>query len=146
MDGAKINTTPLSTSTTLVLKDNSPPADATEYRRVIGSLQYLSLTSPDISYAVNKISQFMHSLSQIHWATTKKLLRYLKHTLHHGLFLHRQSPLILHGLFDSDWVGNRDDRTSTTTFVLYLGKNPISWCSKKQHTVARSSTEAEYRL
>ena len=69
----------------------------------------------------------------------------LKHTLHHGLFLHRQSPLILHGFSDFDWAGNRDDCTSTTAFVLYLGKNPMSWCSKKQLTVARSSTQAEYR-
>ena len=146
MDGAKINTTPLSTSTTLVFKDNSQPADAIEYCCVIRSLPYLSLTRLDIFYAVNKLSQFMHSPSQTHWAAIKILLRYLKHTLHHGLFLHRQCPLILHGFSNSDWGVNRDDRTSTIVFVLYLGKNPISWCSKKQRTVPHSFTEVEYRV
>ena len=66
MDEAKINTISLSTSTTLVLKDNYPPTDATEYCHVIGSLQYLSLTQPNISYDVNKLSQYMHSPSQTH--------------------------------------------------------------------------------
>ena len=75
MDGAKINTTPLSTSTTLVFKDNSPPADAIEYCCVIRSLPYLSLTRLDIFYAVNKLSQFMHSPSQTHWAAIKWLLQ-----------------------------------------------------------------------
>ena len=94
---------------------------------------------------MNKLSQFIHSPSQTHWAVIKRLFRYLKHTLHHGLLLHRQSPLIIHGFSDFDWAINLDDHTSTTTFVLYLGKNPISWCSKKQRTVPRSFTEAEYR-
>lgn len=87
---------------------------------VIGPLQYLSLTRPDISYAVNKLSQFMHSPLQTHWAAKKRLLRYLKHTIHHGLFLHRQSPLIIHGFSYSDWAGNRDDRTSTAQPLSYI--------------------------
>jgi hypothetical protein len=66
MDGAKDVTTPLSVSVPLKLANGSPLVDPTEYQRVIGALQYLSLTRPDISFAVNKLSQFMHRTTQIH--------------------------------------------------------------------------------
>jgi hypothetical protein len=77
MDGAKDVTIPLSTSVSLKLNDGSAVVNPTEYRKVIGALQYLSLTRPDISFAVNKLSQFMHCPSTIHWTATKRLLRYL---------------------------------------------------------------------
>lgn len=114
----------MSTSCSLVLHDNSSSTDATEYRRVLGALQYLSLTRSDISYAVNKLSQFIHCPSHLHWVTTKRLPRYLKHTIQHGLFLKCNSPICLHAFFDADWAGNRDDKTSTTAFVIYVGSNP----------------------
>ena len=78
MMGAKDVATPLSTSTCLTLVDGSAAFDSTEFHRVIGSLQYLSLTRPDISFAVNKLSQFMHKPTHLHWAAVKRLLRYLK--------------------------------------------------------------------
>jgi hypothetical protein len=143
--GIKEVHTHMATNTSLVLHDGSPPTDATTYRSVIGALQYLSITRPDISYTVNKLSQFMHCPSETHWAAAKRLLRYLKHTINHGLFLKRGQPLQLHAYSDADWAGNRDDRTSTTGYIVYLGGNAISWSSRKQKTVARSSTEAEYR-
>ena len=87
MDGAKEVQTPLATTGSLQLHDGSPPADATEYRRTIGALQYLAFTRPDITFAVNKLAQFMHKPSSTHWVATKRLLRYLKHTIHHGLLL-----------------------------------------------------------
>ncbi|RVX13659.1 Retrovirus-related Pol polyprotein from transposon RE1 [Vitis vinifera] len=75
----------------------------------------------------------------------KRLLRYLCGTLDHDITLRRTSPLALHAFSDSDWAGNKDDFTSTSAYIIYLGHNPISWSSKKQRNVARSSTEAEYR-
>ncbi|RVW24879.1 Retrovirus-related Pol polyprotein from transposon RE2 [Vitis vinifera] len=113
--------------------------------QLVGSLQYLSLTRPDIAYTVNKLSQFMHQPTSDHWNAVKRLLRYLCGTLDHGITLRRTSPLALHAFSDSDWAGNKDDFTSTSAYIIYLGHNPISWSSKKQRTVARSSTEAEYR-
>ena len=87
MNGAQEVLTPLSTSLPLKLYDGTASFDSTEYKRVLGSLPYLSLTRPDISFAVNKLSQFMHKPPQTHWTTTERLLRYLKLTIFHGLKL-----------------------------------------------------------
>ncbi|KAH9704206.1 retrovirus-related pol polyprotein from transposon RE2 [Citrus sinensis] len=145
MESIKETATPLSSTTHLILNDGSPPVDASRYRSLIGGMQYLSLTRPDVSYAINKLAQYMHSPRQTHWTAAKRLLRYLKHTVTYGLCLHRHRQLTLTAYYDSDWAGNRDDCTSISAYIIFLGGNPISWCSKKQRTVARSSTEAEYR-
>ncbi|KAK0573554.1 hypothetical protein LWI29_009785 [Acer saccharum] len=138
-------TTPLPTDRELKLLDGTSLTDVTEFRQVIGALQYLSFTRPDIAFAVNKLAQFMHHPTTGHWAIAKRLLRYLHGTISHGLVVRRDSPLLLHAFSDADWAGNQDDRTSTSAYVVFLGSNAISWCSRKQRSVARSSTEAEYR-
>ncbi|CAL1385136.1 unnamed protein product [Linum trigynum] len=145
MEDSQPSPTPLSSSASLCLNDGSPPVDATLYKQALGSLQYLLCTRPDIAFAVNKLSQFMHSPSQLHWQSVKRLLRYLKGTMHHGLRLAPVSTPSLVAFADSDWAGDPDDRTSTMGYLLYYGGNLISWKSKKQRSVARSSTEAEYR-
>ncbi|KAK9057120.1 hypothetical protein SSX86_024487 [Deinandra increscens subsp. villosa] len=145
MDGAKDVMTPLSISDPLVPMDSSPTVDATPYRRLVGSLQYLAFTRPDISFAINKLSQFMHASRQSHLQAIKRVLRYLKGSIHHGLFLRRHSPLKLSAFSDSDWGGVHDAGRSTTAYVLYLGTNVISWKSARQKSVSRSSTEAEYK-
>lgn len=79
-----------------------------------------------------------------HWQASKRVLRYLSGTLSHGFFLREQQQPVLHALSNEDWAGDSDDYVSTNAYVIYLGSQPISWTSKKQKGVARSSTEAEY--
>uniref|UniRef100_A0A2N9I1W1 Integrase catalytic domain-containing protein n=1 Tax=Fagus sylvatica TaxID=28930 RepID=A0A2N9I1W1_FAGSY len=111
---------------------------------VVRALQYCTLTRPDIAFSVNQLCQFMHSPTNTHWAAAKRVLRYLKGTIDHGLFFSKSS-LHLHAFCDSDWAGGPDDRRSTTGFGIFLGSCLVSWSAKKQSVVARSSTEAEYR-
>ncbi|GKV48448.1 hypothetical protein SLEP1_g55261 [Rubroshorea leprosula] len=132
-------TTPLQLHQGLKLSDPSP------YRRLVGSLQYLNLTRPDITFAVNRLSQFLHAPSDVHMQAAKRVLRYLKGSIFHGLLLRRQPLSPLHAFSDSDWAGDKDTLRSTTGYLVFLGRNPISWKACKQKTVARSSTEAEYR-
>ena len=143
MAGAKEVSAPLSFTETLLLTDGSPKVDSSTYGSIVGSLQYLAITRPDVSFAVNKLSQFMHAPTQLHLQALKRVLRYLKGTIHHGLFLNRQSPITLTAFSDSDWGGIKDNGRSTTAYILYLGSNIISWRSARQKSVSRSSTEAE---
>ena len=87
----------------------------------------------------------MHRPTIDHWAFVKRLLRYLCGTINDGLLIYHGSPLSLHAFSDADWAGNKDDFSSTSAYIVYLGRNPISWSSKKQCTITCSSTEAEYR-
>lgn len=93
---AKAIFTPTSVHSSLSLTDGSPLRSAKEYRQVVGSLQYLQITRPDIAYCVNKFSQFMHQPTDVDWSAVKRLLRYLQGTKSLGLSLCRHSPLALH--------------------------------------------------
>ncbi|GKV48270.1 hypothetical protein SLEP1_g55092 [Rubroshorea leprosula] len=145
MDNAKVVSTPLSSTTSLRQFLGHSLTDPTTYRQIVGSLQYLSLTRPDLCFAVNRQSQFMHNPSDLHWQAVKRVLRYLNGTKFHGLLLRPQTSLSLHGFFYADWASDKDTSISTTGYVMYLGSTPVSWKATKQRAVARSSTEAEYR-
>ena len=134
---------PAHTGQKLSLYDGDPLPDPTEYRSVVGALQYLTLTRPDIAFAVNQVCQFMHQPTTTHWIAVKRILRYLKSTPTHGLF-YQPGSLRLETYFDADYAGNPDDRRSTGDYCIYLGYNPISWSAKKHRTVSCSSIEAEY--
>lgn len=138
MTDAKIFSTPLPTHPKLSLRGGTPLADGSQYRSVVGSRHYLAFTRPDISYAVTRLSQFMHQPTEEHWQATKRVLRYLAGTATHGIFLSKNNPLSLHAFSDADWTGDTDDYVSTNAYIIYLGKNPVSWSSKKQKGIARS--------
>ncbi|PKU80502.1 Retrovirus-related Pol polyprotein from transposon TNT 1-94 [Dendrobium catenatum] len=124
--------------------EDAPCFDELLYRKIIGSLQYLTLTRPDIAYAVNALSQHMHKPEVVHTVMLKKLLRYIKGTLEFGLPISRSS-LQLRTYSDADWASDPVTRKSTTGFCTFLGDTLVSWTVKKQNTVSRSSTESEYR-
>ncbi|XP_019167565.1 PREDICTED: uncharacterized protein LOC109163266 [Ipomoea nil] len=117
----------------------------TLYRRLAGALQYLTITRPDLSYSVNRLCQFMHSPTVEHWGLLKRVLRYVRGTLDYRLLISASASADIHAYSDSDWAGCPVDRKSTSGYAVFLGSNLISWVSRKQRTVARSSTEAEYK-
>jgi histone deacetylase 1/2 len=139
--------TPMSTADVLTAADGVllSSEDATEYRSVVGGLQYLTITRPDISYAVNRVCQYLHSPRDPHWAAVKRILRYIRHTPSYGLRLRSAPSALLSAFSDADWAGSPDDRRSTGGYAVFFGPNLIAWSARKQATVSRSSTEAEYK-
>jgi histone deacetylase 1/2 len=119
--------------------------DSTRYRSTVGGLQYLALTRPDLAFAVNKVCQYLHAPTSEHWLAVKRILRYIKGTVDVGLHFKRSSSTLVSAFSDADWAGSLDDRRSTGGFVIYFGPNIVSWSARKQPTVSRSSTEAEYK-
>ena len=144
MTSCKPFDTPVSPSKFILLLDHSF-SDPTRFRQIVGALQYLTFTHPDIWFVVNRVCQFIHAPIYSHWVAVKCILRYLKGTTSYGFHITRGSSFALHGFTDADWAGSIDDRKSTSGYLVFFGQTSISWKSSKQRTVARSSTEAEYK-
>ena len=128
------------------LSTDDKPFDTQIYQQAIGCLTHASTTTrPDIAAAVGVLSQYMSNPSTDHWMGVKRVLRYLKGTLRYGLkfSISEQQPELV-GYSDADWAGDVDTRRSTSGYVFQYGNGTISWSTKKQTTVAKSSTEAEY--
>ncbi|XP_060670003.1 retrovirus-related Pol polyprotein from transposon RE1 isoform X5 [Ziziphus jujuba] len=143
------NSTPVDTPLEVNVKysqtDGDLLPDPTIYRRLVGSLIYLTITRPDISYAVNLMSQFMRQPRHLHLAAVKRIIRYLIGTPSRGIFYKAHSSLILQAYSDADWAGCPDTRRSTTGWCMYLGDALISWKCQKQRKLSKSSIESEYR-
>ncbi|XP_071678452.1 uncharacterized mitochondrial protein AtMg00810-like [Lolium perenne] len=147
MHGCKPAPTPLSSSEQLSLTDGTSVGseDSSQYRSIVGALQYLTLTRPDLAFSVNKICQFLHAPTTEHWTAAKRILRYVQDTLQLGITFRRSSSTFLSAFTDADWAGCLDDRRSTGDFAIFVGPNLFFWSARKQATVSRSSTEAEYK-
>ncbi|XP_021624636.2 uncharacterized mitochondrial protein AtMg00810-like [Manihot esculenta] len=126
--------------------DTREPFDTPDmYRRLLGRLLYINLTRPDICYAVQHLSQFMSMPRKPHWEAALHLLRYLKGSLQQGLYFPVSADMSLNAYCDSDWAACTHSRKSLSGYCIYLGPCLISWKTKKQPTVSKSSAEAEYR-
>jgi hypothetical protein len=125
--------------------DKLGEGDCTSYRSLVGALQYLTLTRPDNSFAVNKVCQFLHATTTTHFSVVKRILRYVHGTSTLGQRIRRSQCRIVSAFSDADWAGDVDGRRSTRGFDVFFGENLISWTARKQATVSRSSTEAEYK-
>jgi len=101
------------------------------YRRIVGSLIYMTITRPDLSYAVGVVSQFMQTPGKPHLDVVKRILRYIKHTLQCGIFYEVKNQLQVHGYTDVDWAGNVSDKRSTNGFMFSFGSGVVSWSNKK---------------
>jgi len=145
MTGCKPISIPLEQNVKLSANEGNLVEDTTMYRRIVGSLIYMTITNPDLSYVVRVVSQFMQTPRKPHLDVVRCILRYIKHTLQCEIFYEAKSQLQVHGYTDANWASNVFDRRSTSGFMFSFVSGVVSWSNKKQTTVALSSMEVEYR-
>jgi hypothetical protein len=137
--------TPMELNVHLVATDGEPLEDPTRYRHIVGSLVYLGVTRPDISYSVYIICHFVSAPTQIHYSHLLRVLRYFRGTTSHHLFFPRSSSLQLQAYCDATWASDPSDHHSLSAYCVFLGGSLIAWKTKKQVADSRSSAEAELR-
>ncbi|XP_059664076.1 uncharacterized mitochondrial protein AtMg00810-like [Cornus florida] len=141
----KPSSTPIDPNHKLEEASEDPAVDKEQYQRLVGKLIYLAHTRPYIAYTVSVVSQFMHNLREVHLHAVYRVLHYLKTSLGKEILLKRNTGLVLEVYTNADYACLPIDRCSTTSYCTFLGGNLVTWRSKKQNVVARSSAEAEFR-
>uniref|UniRef100_A0A803P494 Reverse transcriptase Ty1/copia-type domain-containing protein n=1 Tax=Cannabis sativa TaxID=3483 RepID=A0A803P494_CANSA len=125
MQEAKPSPTSMTTGVRLSAHGSEPMSDPQLYRSIVGALQYLLITRPDLSFSVNKVCQFMHNPLLTHWLAAKRILRYLSGTISHGLHIKRPIDHDIGAFCDADWATDPDDRRSTSGFTIFFGENIV---------------------
>ncbi|KAH9656846.1 hypothetical protein KPL70_022833 [Citrus sinensis] len=128
----------------LVKDEGGAKVNSTTYKKMVGSLMYLTATRPDLMYVVSLISRFMEALTELHQQVVKRIFRYLKGTTEMGILYKKGCEENLVAFSDSDYAGDLEDRKSTSGYVFKLSFGAVAWSSKKQPVVTLSTTEAEF--
>jgi hypothetical protein len=126
MANCKPAATPVDTKPKLSVDEGALASNASFYRSIAGALQCLTLTRPDIAYAVNQACLFMHAPRDAHWKLVKRILRYLRGTIDHGLRISASPCCDLIAYSDADWAGCPDTRRSTSGYAVFLGDSLVS--------------------
>ncbi|XP_042962597.1 uncharacterized mitochondrial protein AtMg00810-like [Carya illinoinensis] len=137
--------TPMELNIKLRKEEGDLLVDPSLYRKLVGSLVYLTITRLDISFAVQQVSQFLQTPRHLHLAAVHRIIRYVQGTSARGLFFPAGNSPRLVAYSDADWAGCADTHHSITGWCVFLGDALVSWKSKKQDRVSKSSTESEYR-
>ncbi|GAV63635.1 hypothetical protein CFOL_v3_07153, partial [Cephalotus follicularis] len=145
MLGSKPVDTSMDPNVKLTVEDGEPLNDPEKYRRLVGKLNYLTVTRPDIAFPVSVVSQFLATPKITHRNAVIRILRYLKGNPVRGLAYRDYGHRRVEGFSDADWAGSPVDRRSITRYCVFVGGNLVSGKSKKQSVVARSSAESKYR-
>ena len=134
----------MSSSTKLNVDSSGVEVSPTLYRSIIRSLLHLTASKPDIAFSVGVCARYQAAPKESHLIAVKRIIRYVNETPDYGLWYSKDSNACLAGYLDVDWVGNVNDRKSTSGGCFYLGNNLVSWMSKKQNSMSLSTAEAEY--
>nr|XP_016487034.1 PREDICTED: uncharacterized mitochondrial protein AtMg00810-like [Nicotiana tabacum] len=136
---------PLDPTVKLKAKGGALLVDPTYYRKLVGKLNFLTYTRPDIAYGIQYLIQFMQEPKESHLKAAFHLLRYLKGDITLGIFMLKDEDCTIRAFYDSDWAACPDSRRLVSGYLVLLGNSPISRKSKKQETISLSSVEAEYK-
>ncbi|GLT34760.1 hypothetical protein SLA2020_092590 [Shorea laevis] len=136
--------TPIDVGMKLVRNPKGKNVNSTLYKKMVGSLMYLTATRLDVMHAVSLISRYMESPKEMHLLAAKRILKYLKGIVEYGLFYKNGEKSDMFGFTDSDFARDLDDRKSTSSYVFMMGAAIVSWSSRKQPIVILSTTEAKF--
>jgi hypothetical protein len=144
LDGKSHARSPMSTSVKISTDLTRKPVDPTLYRSMIRSLLYLRASRPDITCSVGVCAHFQANSKESHLTAVRCIIRYVNDTLLYGIWYSRETNLVVAGYSDANWVGNANDRKSTSGGYFYVGNNLVAWMSRKESSISLSTAEAEY--
>jgi hypothetical protein len=140
LDNASHKRTPAATHLKLSLDENGVAVDQSMYRSMIGSLLYITVSRPDITFVVGVCARYQAEPKMSHLVQVKRILKYINDTTYYRILYSHSDNSRLIGYCDADWAGSADDRKSTSGGCFFLGNNLVSWFSKKQNSVSLSTT------
>ena len=128
-----------------LIREGKTFKDPERYRKLVGKLIYLTVTRLDIAHSVSVVSQYMFAPMVDHWVAVEQILCYLKGAPERDILYSNHGHNRIECFTDAYWAGSKEDRRSTTGYCVFVGGNLVSWKSKKQGVVSRSSAKSEYR-